>query len=99
MHQPKTDSGPEHELFGEGESGSGTCVGWVTGLDAEGDLWVDFEGNPSGPLRARRAVPLDATALREAVTSRQSVVLLRGVNIRTEAEELQRIKGGKVQIN
>lgn len=30
---------------------------------------------------------------------RDGQVLLRGVNIRTEAEEVQRIKGGKVQIN
>ncbi len=30
---------------------------------------------------------------------RNGQVLLRGVNIRTEADELQRIKGGKVQIN
>ncbi|MBZ4415087.1 DUF6484 domain-containing protein [Myxococcus sp. RHSTA-1-4] len=30
---------------------------------------------------------------------RDGQVLLRGVNIRTEAEEVQRLKGGKVQIN
>lgn len=30
---------------------------------------------------------------------RDGQVLLRGVNIRTEADEVQRIKGGKVQIN
>ncbi|WIG94293.1 hypothetical protein KGD87_27635 [Myxococcus sp. SDU36] len=30
---------------------------------------------------------------------RNGQVLLRGINIRTEADEVQRIKGGKVQIN
>ena len=30
---------------------------------------------------------------------RDGQILLKGVNIRTEAEEVQRIKGGKVQIN
>ncbi|WP_233261494.1 DUF6484 domain-containing protein [Vitiosangium sp. GDMCC 1.1324] len=30
---------------------------------------------------------------------RDGLVVLRGVNIRTEADELQRLRGGKVQIN
>ncbi|WP_226993933.1 DUF6484 domain-containing protein [Myxococcus hansupus] len=150
----------------------GTYVGWVTGIDAEGHLLVDFTENPLGPLRASRTVELDSTMIREAASSRQAVVLsfdrgrrshpivlglvqapslsplvdavltqslasvpakarvdgrevvieareemvlrcgkasitlrrngevlLRGVNIRTEADELHRIKGGKVQIN
>lgn len=62
-----------------------------------------------GPREARvdgRQVNIEA---REEVTlkcgkasltlRRNGDVILRGVNIRTEAEQVQRIKGGKVQIN
>ena len=38
-------------------------------------LLVDFDGNPAGPLPARSVVGLDEAAIRNALLSRQPVVL------------------------
>src|SRR4051812_7724856 len=75
MRLPDTEDVPVSDVAEEETSMWGIRTGWVTGLDAEGHLWVDFAGNPSGPLRANRTVPLEGPALREAVTSRQGVAL------------------------
>lgn len=53
----------------------GTLVGWVAGPGLKGGIQVDFEGNRRGPLEARLATALDASALRRAVERRQGAVL------------------------
>ncbi|PTL82722.1 DUF6484 domain-containing protein [Vitiosangium sp. GDMCC 1.1324] len=55
----------------------GSKLGWVVGTDEAGMLLVDFEGNRTGrPLAARRTVPLEPEALRDAIATRQRAVLL-----------------------
>jgi len=54
----------------------GSRAGWVLGADAAGGLLVDFPGNTAGPVLARLAVPVEATALKVAVSCHQKVVLL-----------------------
>lgn len=54
----------------------GSKVGHVVGIDAEGRLLVDFEGNPVGPVPVRTTLPLDAEARQVAMASRQQAVLL-----------------------
>jgi hypothetical protein len=146
-------------------------IGWLLGMK-EGQVLVDYPGNPRGPLTARLAAALEDHVLARAIAERQEVVLLftggdpaqplvmgllqdagpsrlleavlaetlarepreveadgrrvhiesqeemvlrcgkasltlrrdgvvvlRGVNVLIEAEELQRLRGGKVQIN
>lgn len=51
-------------------------TGWIVGVDPEGRLLVDFQGNPSGPRAARRTLPLGPEALQSAVAQRQGVMLL-----------------------
>lgn len=51
-------------------------VGWLVGMEGEGLPLVDFPGNPAGPCAARRTVPLEPEALRQAVAYRQGVVLV-----------------------
>jgi hypothetical protein len=73
---------PLHSLGTESDGGArepiwGSTLGWVVGADAAGMLLVDFEGNRAGhPLVARRTVPLEPEALREAIATRQRAVLL-----------------------
>ncbi|WP_163786400.1 DUF6484 domain-containing protein [Myxococcus vastator] len=147
-------------------------IGWVAGADEQGELLVDFPGNPLGPIPARSTVAVSAEEAFRAARERQGVVLLfekgepalplvmgllktpsstpltdrllddafsrvpiearvdgkrvviegreevvircgkasltlrrdgqirlRGVNVSTEAEQVQKIKGGNVQIN
>jgi hypothetical protein len=52
-----------------------TLTGWVVDTNGEGQPVVDFEGNLTGPQVARRLVPLDGQALREAMAARQPVQL------------------------
>lgn len=54
----------------------GTKLGWIIGMDESGRVLVDFEGNRVGPLPARRTVPLEPEALRDAITTRRCAVLL-----------------------
>ncbi|NMO19245.1 hypothetical protein HPC49_16495 [Pyxidicoccus fallax] len=54
----------------------GSRLGWLTGMDAEGRLLVDFGGNPEGPLPAKRTLHLTPELVRNAVATRQSAVLL-----------------------
>ncbi|MFY0572851.1 DUF6484 domain-containing protein [Archangium lansingense] len=51
---------------------------------------VVLEGRDEVVLRCGKAT---------LILRRDGQVILRGVNIRTDAEEVQRIRGGKVQIN
>ena len=45
-------------------------VGRLVAVDPHGVALVDYQGNPSGPLPAVVAVPLDREGLRAAATSR-----------------------------
>lgn len=54
----------------------GSRLGWIVGTDEHGRLLVDFPGNGAGPRAARRALLLEPAALREAIATRQSAVLL-----------------------
>ena len=51
-------------------------VGCLVQGSRPGELRVDFAGNSAGPVAARSVVALDEAALREAIGSRQQVVLL-----------------------
>jgi hypothetical protein len=50
---------------------SGWLVAWSS---TEGGL-VDFAGNPHGPLRAARTIALDEKSARQAIATRQELVL------------------------
>jgi hypothetical protein len=56
--------------------GAPVKVGHLAAGSKPGTLLVDFPGNSAGPLPARSLVALDEAALRDAVASRQQVVLL-----------------------
>jgi len=51
-------------------------VGRLVAVDPHGVALVDYQGNPSGPLPAVVAVPLDREGLRAAATSHAQAVLL-----------------------
>lgn len=51
-------------------------LGWLLGVDSEGRLLVDFDGNRAGPCPARRTIALSPEQLRAAVESRQRAALL-----------------------
>jgi uncharacterized protein DUF6484 len=51
-------------------------VGRLAEGSAPGALLVEFDGLPDGPLVARTSLDLDASKIRQAVTSRQGVVVL-----------------------
>lgn len=51
-------------------------MGWLVGTNKQGQLLVDFPGNRAGPRIARRTISLGPDALREAIATRQPVVLL-----------------------
>jgi hypothetical protein len=54
----------------------GARMGWLVGADAAGLPLVDFPGNPSGALVARRTVPLTPEVLQGAASTRPGVVLM-----------------------
>jgi uncharacterized protein DUF6484 len=54
----------------------GARMGWLVGADGAGLPQVDFEGNTSGALVARRTVPLPPELLQRAATQPQRVVLM-----------------------
>ena len=73
----KTKSGPSHNATAAAVATSAPVkVGRIVLGSKPGTLVVDFEGNTGGPLAARSAVALDEAAIRDALTLRQSVVLL-----------------------
>jgi len=51
-------------------------LGWLLGVDSEGRLLVDFDGNSAGPCPARRTISLSPDQIRAAVESRQRAALL-----------------------
>lgn len=55
---------------------AGPVVGWIAGVDADGEVLVDFEGNAAGPTAARSTVALEASAVLSALAAKQAVVLL-----------------------
>jgi hypothetical protein len=54
----------------------GARMGWLIGADGAGLPRIDFEGNTSGPLVARRTVPLPPELLQSTATHPQRVVLM-----------------------
>lgn len=54
----------------------GTRLGWLVGSEAEGLFLVDYDGNRSGPLKARRTISLKPEELRDAIATRRRAVLL-----------------------
>ena len=57
-------------------TGAQVKVGWLAPESKAGGLVVDFAGNAAGPLAARTLATLDEPAIRQALASRQQVVLL-----------------------
>jgi hypothetical protein len=76
MTSPAPSSSPGAASTQPQEPIWGARVGWLVGADGAGLPLVDFEGNASGPLVARRTVPLPAELLQKAGVSRTSVVLM-----------------------
>ena len=96
-------------LFEKGDPALPVLVGLLQNTSAAPLTEALLDSLDAGPREARvdgRQVRIEA---REEVTltcgkasltlRRNGDVILRGANIRTEAEQVQRIKGGKVQIN
>ncbi|SDF21448.1 DUF6484 domain-containing protein [Myxococcus virescens] len=54
----------------------GPRVGWLVGVDGEGNPQVDFEGNTAGPLSARTIIPMSPKVLADATARRPGAVLL-----------------------
>lgn len=67
--EPMGDGAPRERIWG-------SRLGWLTGVDAEGRLLVDFGGNPEGPLPAKQMLHLTPAMVENAVATRQSAVLL-----------------------
>jgi hypothetical protein len=57
-------------------AGAPVRVGCLAPGSKPGAVVVDFEGNTAGPLAARSVVALDEVTIRDALTTRQPVVLL-----------------------
>lgn len=96
-------------LFENGDPALPVLVGLIERTSPAPLTEALLDSLDAGPREARvdgKQVRIEA---REEVTlkcgkasltlRRNGDVILRGVNIRTEAEQVQRIKGGKVQIN
>ena len=66
-------SGSEHPRTEQG-SLRGTRLGWIDHL-RDAVPWVDFEGNPGGPIPAR-LIGIELKALQIAASTRQPVVLM-----------------------
>jgi hypothetical protein len=62
----------------------GPRFGWISGVDAQGVLRVDFPGNPAGPLPAHSLVPLGSKELEDAISRR------RGAFLHFEEDDLAR---------
>jgi hypothetical protein len=50
-------------------------IGWVTGVNADGNPLVDFPGNTAGPLPALSTLAVDLSTLQAAAAARQGAVL------------------------
>ena len=73
----KTKAGPSDPATASAvAAGAPVKVGWLAPGSAPGAVVIDFEGNTAGPLAARSLVALDEPTIRNALLSRQPVVLL-----------------------
>jgi hypothetical protein len=54
---------------------AGVRVGHIVSVRSRGEILVDFEGNPVGPIRARRTRGLSLADLREALQAGRPVLL------------------------
>ena len=73
----KTKAGPSHPAAAQTVAASAPVkVGILAPGSKPGAVVVDFEGNSAGPLAARSVVALDELTIRDALMSRQPVVLL-----------------------
>jgi hypothetical protein len=73
----KTKAGPSDPATASAiAAGAAVKVGCLAPGSTPGAILVDFEGNSAGPLAARSVVALDDTTIRNALLSRQPVVLL-----------------------
>ena len=57
-------------------AGEAIKVGWLTAGSTPAAPTVDFEGNASGPLKARTIVAFDAPSIAQAIATRQGALLL-----------------------
>jgi hypothetical protein len=57
-------------------AGAPVKVGYLAPSSKPGAVVVEFDGNSAGPLAARSVVAMDAATIRDALRSRQPVVLL-----------------------
>ncbi|QRK07163.1 hypothetical protein JQX13_45145 [Archangium violaceum] len=76
MNDPQGAGGRQRSAGLASEPILGNRIGWVTGVDATGQLLVDFEGNPASPLAAQTVVTLMPAIIQEAVSTHQRVVLI-----------------------
>lgn len=76
MNAPQGAGGSQRSAGSGSEPIWGNRIGWVTGMDAEGRLLVDFEGSPARPLPAQTTIALTPDLIQEAVSTRQRVVLI-----------------------
>ncbi|MBU8896795.1 hypothetical protein DRW03_16410 [Corallococcus sp. H22C18031201] len=67
--ESNVDEAPRERIWG-------SRLGWVVGVNAEGRLLVDYRGNLDGPLLAKRTLQVTPAAVKDAVATRQTAVLL-----------------------
>ena len=73
----KTKAGPSDSAAARAATASAPVkVGCLAPGSKPGSVKIDFEGNHAGPLAARSIVALDEATIRDALMSRQPVVLL-----------------------
>ena len=73
----KTKASPSDTATASAVAGGGSVkVGYLALGCKPGAAVVEFDGNTAGPLAARSVVALDAATIRDALRSRQPVVLL-----------------------
>ena len=73
----KTKASPSDTATASAVAGGGSVkVGYLALGSKPGAAVVEFDGNTAGPLAARSVVALDAATIRDALRSRQPVVLL-----------------------
>ncbi|WP_146658935.1 DUF6484 domain-containing protein [Enhygromyxa salina] len=65
-----------HTLAGPADLRQGATIGRIAGITTAGDLSVEFSGNESGPVRARRIGVIPDDMLRQAERSGSPVVLV-----------------------
>ncbi|MBZ4421354.1 DUF6484 domain-containing protein [Myxococcus sp. RHSTA-1-4] len=76
LGKPGSAVSPDESTEERHSARRGPRFGWISGVDARGGLWVDFPGNPAGPLSAHSLVSLGTKELEEAVAQRRGAFLL-----------------------